>query len=151
MRPYCESSSFDLNQLYWTSRHFIWLVPLVNLVLFLVLGVVLSILIAWSPRRGRWLASRVLGAFTVLPPIWAAFPRVFGPAGFLLALGVSSRMIPMLECHPAGFRRLVRLGFPVFAGLVLLAAGSLWGPGPDQGVARGRSARCRRRGAPISS
>src|SRR4051794_2427220 len=29
---------FDPNQLYWVSRHFIWLTPLANLVIFLALG-----------------------------------------------------------------------------------------------------------------
>jgi arylsulfatase A-like enzyme len=117
---------FDLNRLYWISRHFVWLIPLLNLVIFLVLGLFLSVVTVWAPRRGRWLAGRLLGALTVLPPIWAAFPRIFGPAGFLLALGVSARMVPALERHPAGFRRLVRVSFPIVAGLVLIAAASLW-------------------------
>ena len=64
---------------------------------------------------------------TLLPPVWAAFPGIYGPAGFLLALGVASRFVPALERHAAGFRRLVRVSFPVVAGLVPILAASLWG------------------------
>ena len=82
--------TFDLNHLYWMTRHFVWLIPLLNLAIFLVLGVVLVILV-WSwRRRGRWLANRLLGALTLLPAVWAAFPRIYGPAGFLLALGLAA-------------------------------------------------------------
>ena len=28
----------DLNQFYWMSRHFVWLIPLTNLLIFLILG-----------------------------------------------------------------------------------------------------------------
>src|SRR5262245_43443462 len=31
--------TLDFNQLYWTSRHFIWLIPLIDLAIFLALGV----------------------------------------------------------------------------------------------------------------
>ena len=30
--------TFDLNQFYWMSRHFVWLIPLTNLLIFLALG-----------------------------------------------------------------------------------------------------------------
>ena len=121
-----RKQTFDLNHLYWMSRHFVWLVPLTDLLIFLTLGVFLSLLVVWG-RRGRWLAPRLLCTFTLLPPIWAASPRIFGPAGFLLALGVTTRLVPILERHAAGFRRLVRLSFPIVAGLVPLMAASLWG------------------------
>ena len=68
-----------------------------------------------------------LGALTLLPPIWAASPRIYGPAGFLLALGIAARLVPVLERHATGFRRLVRISFPVVAGLVPILAASLWG------------------------
>ena len=52
--------TFDFNHLYWMSRHFVWLIPLVNLAIFLVLGMVLSVLVLCWRRRGRWLATRLL-------------------------------------------------------------------------------------------
>ena len=30
--------TFDLNQFYWISRHFVWLIPLTNLLIFIILG-----------------------------------------------------------------------------------------------------------------
>jgi arylsulfatase A-like enzyme len=119
---------FDPNQLYWVSRHFIWLTPLANLVIFLALGMLLSLLVLCSRRRGRWLAARLLVAMTLLPPLWAGFPRVYGLAGFLLALGIAAQVVPALEHHAIGFRRLVQVSFPIIVVLVPILAASLWGP-----------------------
>ena len=55
-----RKQAFDLNHLYWISRHFVWLIPLLNLALFLVFGLVLSILTWCFPRHGGWLARRLL-------------------------------------------------------------------------------------------
>jgi arylsulfatase A-like enzyme len=119
---------FDRNHLYWMSRHFIWLAPLANLVIFLALGMLLSLLVLCGRRRGRWLAARLLGTLTLLPALWVAFPSIYGPAGFLLALGIAAQAVPALQRHAIGFRRLVRVSFPVVAGLVPILAASLWVP-----------------------
>src|SRR5262249_30757576 len=63
--------TLDSNHLYWMSRHFLWLVPLANLLIFLSLGVVIGLAIPWGGRRGRWLAPRLLCALAWLPPLWA--------------------------------------------------------------------------------
>ena len=81
--------TLDFNHLYWMSRHFVWLIPLINLAIFLVLGLVLSIVILCTGQRGRWLAARALCGLAVLPPVWVAFPRIYGLAGFVLALGIA--------------------------------------------------------------
>jgi len=122
-----RKQAFDLNHFYWMSRHFIWLVPLTNLVIFLLLGLVLSLLVVRRRRRGLWLATRVLGTMALLPLWGAAFPRIHLAAGLLLMLGVTARLVPSLERRAAGFRRLVRLSFPILAGLVPVLAASLWG------------------------
>ena len=165
--------TFEPNRLYWMSRHFVWLIPLLELLLFLVVGAVASVFVVCARRRGRhhgppdrrptgpdgtefpavdghgqsaraagvrghdpsraacpyqwpWLAARLLAALTLLPPVWAAFPRIYGAAGLLLALGIAARLVPMLERHADGFRRLVRGSFPVVAGLVPFLAASGW-------------------------
>ena len=87
-----RKQTYDINRLYWMSRHFIWMVPLVNLVIFLVIGLVLSVLVLRWNRNGRWLATRLLCGLTLLPPIWASSPRLYGPAGILLALGFAARL-----------------------------------------------------------
>src|SRR5262249_17989995 len=77
--------------------------PGIDLTIFIVLGVRLPFLTWGSRRRGRWFATRLLGALTLLPPVWVAFPRILGPAGFLLTFGAAMQLLPVLERHAAGF------------------------------------------------
>ena len=96
---------FERNHLYWMSRHFIWLVPLTNLVIFLVVGGALSISIRapggprgsppgywercvfflWSGRVSRgftsspaWSSRRA--APSVWPRFWSGMPKAFAGA-----------------------------------------------------------------------
>ncbi len=116
----------DLNQFYWMSRFFVWMIPLTNLLLFLGLGLVLAMVSRIWPRRGGGISARLLCAMTLLPLIWTVLPRIYGPAGFLLVLGIATWLVPVLERHAAGFRQCVRWGFPVLAGLIALPAASIW-------------------------
>jgi arylsulfatase A-like enzyme len=117
----------DLNQFYWKSRHFVWVVPLVNLVIFLALGVVVWLLVVYSPGRGRRFATRFLFTMTIVPPFWAAFPRIYGPAGVLLVAGVAARSGRVLDRRLAGARRVALVSLPLLAGLVAALGGALWG------------------------
>ena len=63
---------------------------------------------------------------TLLPPLWAAFPRIYGAAGIILALGIAARLVPALVRHVAGFRRCVTITFPVLAVITPLVAASVW-------------------------
>ena len=55
--------TFDLNQFYWMSRHFVWLIPLTNLLIFLVLGLawrlVVPLLAPPRPLAGCAVALRL--------------------------------------------------------------------------------------------
>jgi arylsulfatase A-like enzyme len=119
----------DLNHLYWMSRHFVWLAPLSVLAIFFVLGLAASVLVAWGGRRARWLAPRLVVALAWLPVVWAALPRLYAPAGCLLALGLAARSVPILERRAAGFRLLVWVSFPMAAGLVAIVAAAMLGAG----------------------
>jgi hypothetical protein len=70
----------DPDQLYKMSRHFVWLIPLSNLCVFLALGLLGCGVIAAWPRRGRWLFTRVAFALTLLPSFLIAWPRVYSLA-----------------------------------------------------------------------
>jgi hypothetical protein len=118
---------FEINRLYWMSRHFVWLVPLSNLVIFLVSGAVLWLLFGWSGCRRTRLARRLLCTMTLLTPFWAAFPRIYGPAGILLSVGLSWRLVPLLERRAAAFRRLISLSLPLAVGAVAILAACVWG------------------------
>jgi arylsulfatase A-like enzyme len=121
-----RKEAFDPNQLYWMSRHFVWLIPVSNLCLFLALGIVLGLVTVAARRRGRWLAARVLCALTLLPAALVAFPQIYGWAWLLVAAGSSARLAPALERRGAGVGRIVRVSFPILAGLVGMLAASLW-------------------------
>jgi arylsulfatase A-like enzyme len=120
-----RKQTFDQDQFYAMSRHFIWLVPLINLVIFLAVGV--FVLLPLGRSRAYWLTARVLAALTFVPPFWAAFPRIYGAAGVLLVLGFTSRLAPAFERRADAVRRLVRVSFGGVAGVVLILAASVWG------------------------
>ena len=93
----------DLNHFYWMSRHFVWLIPATNLLIFLALGLVLSVSVVCWPRGASWLGARLLCALTLLSLFWTAFPWIYGPAGFILVLGIAARLVPMLERHAVDY------------------------------------------------
>ena len=109
------------------TRHFVWLVPLIDLVLFFGLGVVLVLAMRLWPRRAGWLCPRLIVAGAVLPALVLASPRIYVEAWALVALGLAVRIAPVLERHPAGARRWLVLSGPVLLGLVLLQAGWIFG------------------------
>jgi arylsulfatase A-like enzyme len=121
-----RKQTVDLNHFYWMSRHFLWLIPLTNLLIFVGLGLAFSFLLLCWPRFGSHFAARSLCGVTLLAIIWAAFPTIYGPSGFILAVGLASRLVPLVEKRPAGFRRLVKFSFPVLViALAVLAASVL--------------------------
>jgi hypothetical protein len=116
----------DLSHANGVSVHFVWLVPSVNIVLFVLIGLILS-LIARRGVRGEWIASRGLATLALLPLFWAAFPRIYAPAGLLLMMGLAAKLAPAMERRAAGFARMVRLSFPVGIGLVAILGAWCWG------------------------
>jgi arylsulfatase A-like enzyme len=113
------------NRLYLMSRHFVWLIPLANMLVFLGLGLLLAAATRRWPILRRWLCSRVLGALVLLPVFMVALPRVYPPDGFLLALGISVWLIPWLERRTAKPELILRRSLPVLFGLVIILAGSV--------------------------
>jgi arylsulfatase A-like enzyme len=117
---------FDPNQLYWMSRHFVWLIPVTNLVILLALGVAGWLASRFWPRFGWYLLSTGLGALTLLPALLVAFPQIYGLALLAVALGLASRAIPLLEHRAARVRRLVVLTGTLAAGSVVCLAVLPW-------------------------
>jgi arylsulfatase A-like enzyme len=113
---------FDTNQLLGMSRHFIWVVPLTDVLVLLLVGSVGCLVAILRPAGGRRAVARTLGALTVLPMLLVAFPRVYGLAWLLVAIGVSARLVPILERHGPRFRRVVGSSTPILAGTVALLA-----------------------------
>src|SRR6476620_11536024 len=121
-----RKEAFDSNHLYGMSRHFVWLIPVTNLGVCLVLGFFLWIVgFAW-PNRARWLLPRILCAITLLPMVLIAFPRIYSWAWLAVTAGVAARLVPVLELHRRQVRRFVQLSFPVAFATLLLLAASPW-------------------------
>ena len=95
-RVLCRSIN-PTNRLYLMSRHFVWLVPLTNLLLFLGVGCLLALATRLWPRRGGWLSPRLLCAGAMLPALMVAGPQIYTAAWMILALGIASRLVPWLE------------------------------------------------------
>jgi arylsulfatase A-like enzyme len=115
----------DVDHFYGMSRDFVWLVPSVNLLVFVVLGVILS----WVARmgaRGQKVATQALATLALIPPFWAVFPRIYGVAGLLLMMGVAAKLVPAVERRAAGFSRVIRLTFPLAFSLLMALAALCW-------------------------
>jgi arylsulfatase A-like enzyme len=111
-------------RLYLMSRHFVWLVPLANLLLFLGAGLLLALLTKLSPRLGSWLSPRLIATAAILPGLLVAGPQIYPWAWLLLACGIALRLVPWLE---RSARRWVTVSFPALLGSVLVVAGLVCG------------------------
>jgi arylsulfatase A-like enzyme len=115
------------NQLYGMTRHFVWVVPLVDLSLFLGMGLSWAVATKLWPRRAGWLGLRLIVALAVLPALLVAGPRVYLVAWLTFALGIASWLAGVVERHAAGMRQRLMLSFPVLLGIVLVQAGVIVG------------------------
>ena len=114
------------DRLYQVSRHFVWLAPLTYLLLFLAMGLFLAAVTRLWPRRGGWLSRRLIVACALVPALMVAGPQIYVAAWMILALGMASRLVPLLERHAIGLRRWLLWSFPGLLGLVLVMAGSVF-------------------------
>jgi arylsulfatase A-like enzyme len=110
-------------RMFMMSRHFLWLVPLANLLLFSAAGLGLALATRVAPRRMGWLGPRLLCAFSVLPTLMIAGPRIYPSAWMVLAWGIAVRLVPGLERRPMRLRRWLMLSFPMLLGLVVVVVG----------------------------
>jgi arylsulfatase A-like enzyme len=116
---------FDPDRFYRMSRHFLWLIPLSNLVIFLALGLIgCGIILVW-PRQGRRLLPCVLGASMLLPALLVAFPRIYSLALLIVGLGLAAQCVAIVERRRRGFRRFVTVSFPAAIAIVTIMGASL--------------------------
>ena len=128
----------DSNQLLSMSRHFVWLVPITDELLFLIVGLVGAAIAVVGPSPLRRAFVRALAALTLLPMLLAGFPQVYGAAWLLVALGIAMRLVPTLERRGPAFRRFVIATAPLMA-LVIATTAVLAGWSGGAGRARGTS------------
>jgi arylsulfatase A-like enzyme len=138
---------FDPDQLHHMSRHFVWLIPMSNLCVFLIVGLFgCGVILVW-PRRGSSLLARVLCAFALLPAMLVAFPRIYTLAWLLVVLGFAAQLVPRLERGREVVRRFVLVSFPAVLAVVVILGAWLW-VGDWIGVARERARPLPRPGSP---
>ncbi len=115
------------NQLFSMTRHFVWLVPVIDLWLFLGFGVLLALATRLWPRQAGWLSPRLIITWAVLPVLVEAGRRIYIEAWLIVAMGIAACLAPMLERHRAGSRRWLALCVPILLVMVLLQAGWIFG------------------------
>ena len=81
--------------------------------------------LALAARR-RWLFTRGLCALFILPSILVAFPRVYGLAWLVVALGMATRLVPFIERWGSRLRRFILVGLSGAVVAVAVLGGSLY-------------------------
>jgi arylsulfatase A-like enzyme len=114
-------------RMYLLSRQFVWLVPLSNLLLFLVAGLILALATKLRPRPMGWLSPRLVFAAALMPAFMVAGPQVYREAWLVLALGIAMRVATWLEEPAIQWRRWMILSLPGLLGLVPIVAGFVVG------------------------
>jgi arylsulfatase A-like enzyme len=126
MRALCRAID-PRNRIYLMSRHFVWLTPLANLLLFFTLGLLLAGITRCWPRRGGWLSARLLLALAIQPMLLVAWPAIYSPAWFILSLGIAFQLAPRIESQSTQRRMWWWAGtLPIVLGIVPLLAASVW-------------------------
>jgi arylsulfatase A-like enzyme len=121
-----RKEAFDSNHIYGLSRHFIWLVPLSNLGIFISLGLLGCLAtLAW-PRQSLWLVHRFVCAIALLPPLLVSFPRIYTLGWLFVTAGVAAWLVPVLESRRKGCRRVIQFTLPVLLLVVGVLAASPW-------------------------
>ena len=121
-----RKQTYDPIHFYRMSHHFVWLIPVTEVCVFLAAALVGYALLLVLPGRGRWLAARLMCALTLLPTVLVALPRIYFSARLILALGAAAVLVRFLERHGRGFQRFVRITFPALVATLAVLAASPW-------------------------
>ena len=120
-------SLIGTDRLYLTTRHFVWLVPLSNLLLFLTGGLLLAVATKLWPRAAGWLSPRIICAAAVLPALMVAGNQIYTWAWVVVAAGMSMRAVAWFERADFRYRRWFLWSFPCLLGSVLIVAAAVFG------------------------
>jgi arylsulfatase A-like enzyme len=93
------------DRMFLMTRHFVWLVPVINLSLFLGFGVLCALATRSWPRRAGWLCPRLVVAWAVLPSLLLCGRGIHAVAWLVFAMGIAVWIAPIIERRRAGMRR----------------------------------------------
>jgi arylsulfatase A-like enzyme len=103
-----------------TNRHFVWMVPVSDVLIFGIVGLAIALLAKLRPGLAWWTAWRLPVGLSFLT-LLLTIDGLFAIACVVLAGGLASTIGPWLGRRAADLGRVVRLSFPVMAvGLVVL-------------------------------
>ena len=113
--------------MYQLSRHFVWVVPLSNLLMFFVAGLFLAAATKLWPRPAGWFSPRLICAVGLMPAFMIAMPQIYPWAWFFVGLGIAMHVVPWLERPLNCWRRWLALSFPGLLALVSVVSGLVFG------------------------
>lgn len=106
------------------NRHYVWMIPLANMLIFAIVGFLTAVLARIRPRAANWLAWRISIALTALA-LLLNIEGLYAIASATLALGIAAIAAPWIERRAARLVRIARHSLPVLGGaLIVLTA--LW-------------------------
>jgi arylsulfatase A-like enzyme len=105
-----------------TNRHFVWMIPVSDLLIFSVVGLSIALLATYRRALARWIGFR-LPAGMFLMALFLGVEGLHAIASTLLACGLAWRIGPWLERRAAGFGRIVRVSFPAMAVSMVVMTG----------------------------
>jgi arylsulfatase A-like enzyme len=109
------------------TRHFVWIIPLIDLFLFCALGLGLALMVKLWTRSAGWLSVGLLVTLSLFPALLVLFPRIYSLASFFVALGIGTQLVAVVQRDPARFRRVFRLSFVLLGLAVALLPACLFG------------------------
>jgi arylsulfatase A-like enzyme len=115
------------NRLYMMTRHFVWLAPLSNLLLFSLAGTLLAMVAKRWPQSGAWLVTRIICIGAIFPTLVVISPQIYELAWVILAAGMAIRLAPRLEKGTRQLRRWLPLSFALLLGVILGTACLVFG------------------------
>jgi arylsulfatase A-like enzyme len=92
------------DRMYLLTRHFFWLLPLINLALFLGFGMLCAVATRSWPRRAGWLCPRLIVVWAVLPALLIVGRGIYPAAWLVFAIGIAAALAPTIERHTAAIR-----------------------------------------------
>ena len=95
-----QRSLSSTNRLYELTRHFVWLVPVINMLLFLFFGAMWRLAARRWPRRAGWLGLRLILIGAFLPTLSLLGRGIHAGAWLILAMGLAACLGPDAgACH----------------------------------------------------
>ena len=118
---------FDPDHLYKMSRHFVWLIPLSNLCVFLTLGLIgCGVVAGLAAPRSVAVHARLVARLRSYPPSWLPFRGSTVWPGWSWRSGWPRGLFRSSSGRSRGFRRFVLVSFPAAVAIVAILGASLW-------------------------